>query len=88
MRFLNYLCLVLKKTLDTEALRRVSKIKHSAKKPFAECFFYRVFFVWQSAKNLFAQCLKKNTRQIIWLSAKSRIPVVDTIAPFSLGSNG
>jgi hypothetical protein len=74
MQFLNCLCRVLKKTLGKEALCRVSK-KHSAKKPFTECF-YRVFFVYQLAKNLFVEFPKNGTRQIIWHLAKSRISVV------------
>jgi hypothetical protein len=46
MCFLNCFCLVLKKALDKETLCQVSKIKHSAKIFFAECFLLlRVFLL-------------------------------------------
>jgi hypothetical protein len=49
-----------KKTLDKETLCRVSKIKHSAKSFFVECFILpRVFFAWHSANSFFAECPKK-----------------------------
>jgi hypothetical protein len=41
-----------KKTLGKETLCRVSKIKHSAKSLFAECFLLPRFFAWHSAKNM------------------------------------
>jgi hypothetical protein len=34
------------------------KIKHLAKKPFAECFFTEGFFVWHWVKNFFVECQK------------------------------
>jgi hypothetical protein len=47
-----------KKTLGKETLCRVSKIKHSAKSFFAECFLLsRVFYV-ALGKELFAECPK------------------------------
>jgi hypothetical protein len=48
-----------KKTLRKETLCRVSKIKHSTKSFFAECFLLPRFFVWHSAKSFFAECPKK-----------------------------
>jgi hypothetical protein len=39
------LCRVSKKTLGKETLCRVSKIKHSAKSFFAECFFFTESFL-------------------------------------------
>jgi hypothetical protein len=65
-----------KKTLGKEILRRVSKIKHSAKSFFAECYLLPRVFCVALGKELFAECPKKNTRQRIWHSAKSKIPVV------------
>jgi hypothetical protein len=50
-----------KKTPGKETLCRVSKIKHSAKSLFAECFFYQGFFAWHSAKSFFAECPKKHS---------------------------
>jgi hypothetical protein len=40
-------------------------------------FLPRVFFAWHSANNIFVECPKENTRQIIWHSAKSQITVVN-----------
>jgi hypothetical protein len=68
MCFLNCLCLVLKKNIrkqntlpsvknktpDGETICPVSKIKHSASKPFVECFF-----VWHLIKNFFIEYEKK-----------------------------
>jgi hypothetical protein len=55
---------------------RVSKIKHSAKRFFAECFLLpRVFYV-ALVKELLCQVPEKNTQQSIWYSAKSQIMVV------------
>jgi hypothetical protein len=63
-------CRVSKNTRQ-RCLCRVSKIKHSAKSFFAECFFLlpMVFYVALDKP-------EKNTRQNIWYSAKSQILVV------------
>jgi hypothetical protein len=71
-----------KKTPDKETLCRVSKIKHSAKSFSVECFLLPRVFSWHSGKSLFAECPKKNTRQIIWHSSKSQILVVQEEEPF------
>jgi hypothetical protein len=55
------------KTLGKETFCRVSKIKHSAKK-YCRVFFYRMLFVWHSAKNLFAECPKKHSANHLALS--------------------
>jgi hypothetical protein len=47
-----------KKTLDKEILCRVSKIKHSAKSFFAECFILPRVFCVALGKELFAECPK------------------------------
>jgi hypothetical protein len=52
-----------KKTLGKETLCRVSKIKHSAKSFFADCFLLPGVFCVALDKELFAECQKKNTRQ-------------------------
>jgi hypothetical protein len=70
-----------KKTLGKEILCRVSKIKHSAKSFFAECYLLPRVFCVALGKEHFAESPKKNTRQRIWHSAKSKIPVVTT--PFT-----
>ena len=44
---------------------------------FVECFFCRVYFIWHSAKTVFAECPIKYTRQSLRHSAKCRFPVVD-----------
>jgi hypothetical protein len=49
---------VLKKALSKEALYRVSKIKHSAKKLFAECFLPSVFCL-ALGKELVCRVLEK-----------------------------
>jgi hypothetical protein len=41
-------------------------------------FFYRWFFACHSIKRFFVECPKENTRQIIWHSVKSQIPIVTT----------
>jgi hypothetical protein len=65
-----------KKTLGKETLYRVSKIKHSAKSFFAECFLLPRVFCMALGKELLCRVSEKNTRQRIWHSAKSQIPVV------------
>jgi hypothetical protein len=60
-----------KKTLGKETFYRVSKIKHSAKSFFAECFLLPRVFCMALGKEA-----KKNTRQRTWHSTKSQIPVV------------
>jgi hypothetical protein len=47
-----------KKTLGKETLCRVSKIKHSAKSFFAECFLLPRVFCVALGKELFAECPK------------------------------
>jgi hypothetical protein len=47
-----------KKTLGKETLYRVSKIKHSAKRFFAECFLLPSVFCVTLGKELFAECPK------------------------------
>jgi hypothetical protein len=47
-----------KKTLVKETLCRVSKIKHSAKSFFAECFLLPRVFCVALGKELFAECPK------------------------------
>jgi hypothetical protein len=64
-----------KNARQRSSLCRVSKIKHSAKKLFAECFFTEGFLRDTRQRAFFAEC-PKNTRQSIWYSAKSEIPVV------------
>ena len=49
---------------------------HSANLLFTECFFCRVFLAQHSAKNLFAECPRKYTRQTEKHSETLRIPVV------------
>jgi hypothetical protein len=49
---------VSKKTLGKETLCRVSKIKHSAKSFFAECFLLPRVFCVALGKELFAECPK------------------------------
>jgi hypothetical protein len=49
---------------------------HSAKSLFDECFLLPSVFYVVLGKELFAEYPKKNTRQRIWHSAKSQIPVV------------
>jgi hypothetical protein len=48
-----------KKTLGKETLCRVSKIKHSAKSFFADCFLLPSVFCVALDKELFAECQKK-----------------------------
>ena len=43
---------------------------------FVECFFCRVYFIWHSAKTVFAECPIKYTRQSFRHSAKCRFRVV------------
>jgi hypothetical protein len=75
-------------TLGKETLCRVSKIKHSAKSFFVECFLLpRVFYV-TLGKYFFCRVPKKNSakhsakylalffQKNIWHSSKSRIPGV------------
>jgi hypothetical protein len=75
-----------KKALDKEALCRVSKIKHSTKNFFAECFLLPRVFCLTLGKELFCRVPEKTlgktfgTRQNIWHSAKSRIPVVQGLS--------
>jgi hypothetical protein len=58
-------------TLGKETFCRVSKIKHSIKRFFTECFLLLMVFCMTLDK------LEKNARQNIWRSAiKSQIPVV------------
>jgi hypothetical protein len=47
-----------KKTLGKKTLCRVSKIKHSAKSFFAECFLLPRVFCVALGKELFAECPK------------------------------
>jgi hypothetical protein len=47
-----------KKALGKETLCRVSKIKHSAKSFFAECFLLPRVFCVALGKELFAECPK------------------------------
>ena len=57
-------------------LCRVPEKKHSAK-PYLSSFFYRVYFIWHSAKTVFTECPIKYTRQSLRHSAKYRFPVVN-----------
>jgi hypothetical protein len=64
------------KTLGRETFFRVSKIKHSAKSFFAECFILSSVFCVALGKELLCRVPEKNTRQNIWYTAKSQIPIV------------
>jgi hypothetical protein len=57
------LCRVSKKTLGKEFLCRVSKIKHSAKSFFADCFILPRVFCVALGKELFCRVPEINTRQ-------------------------
>jgi hypothetical protein len=48
-------------TLGKEALCRVSKIKHSAKSFFAECFLLPMVFCLSLANSFFSECPKKHS---------------------------
>jgi hypothetical protein len=67
-----------KQTLGKETLCHVSKIKHSAKSFFAECFLLPRVFCVALGKELFCRVPKKNIRQRIWHSAKSQILVTES----------
>jgi hypothetical protein len=71
----NKLFVECKKTLVKETICRVSKIKRSAKKPFAECFFTE-YFLFGTRQRTCLSSAEKNTRQNIWHLAKSQISVV------------
>jgi hypothetical protein len=60
-----------KKTLGKETLCRVSKIKHSAKSFFAECFLLPRVFAWHSTKSFFAECPKKHSAKNMALGKES-----------------
>jgi hypothetical protein len=62
------ICRVSKKTLGKETLCRVSKIKHSAKSFFAECFLLpRVFCVALGKELLYRVPEKKHSAKILTL---------------------
>jgi hypothetical protein len=73
-----------KKTLGKETLCRVSKIKHSVKSLFAECFLLPRVFCVALDKELLCRVSEKNTWQRIWHSAKSQITVVIVNKSFHL----
>jgi hypothetical protein len=57
----NSLLSVKNKTLGKEILCRVSKIKHSAKSFFTECYLLPRVFCVALGKELFAECPKKHS---------------------------
>ena len=73
-----------KMSLGKIHLCRVPK-KTLGKVIFVECFFCLVYFIWHSAKTVFAKCPIKYTRQSLRHSAKLEIPIVQ---PHERGRSG
>jgi hypothetical protein len=65
-----------KKTLGKETLCRVSKIKHSAKSFFAECFILPSVFYVTLGKELLCRVPEKKHSAKNMVLGKSQIPVV------------
>ena len=72
------------KALGKDAFCRVPKnstrqntsLPSARKKALGKDVFCRVYFIWHSAKTVFAECPIKYTRQSLRHSAKCRFPVV------------
>jgi hypothetical protein len=78
------LCRVSKKTLGKETLCRVSKIKHSTKCFFAECFLLPRVFCVALAKELLCRVPKKTLSKEFGTRVKSKIPVVGESSQISI----